>query len=117
MVGQLGHGCVTAGEAPDDPKAVHVSQRLVKDTQLAKVFGLGDGCGNRAADSGGRGRQGVLLRLGVVDSRINYGLYQSALMLAGPGVTRQAPLVQVLVHGSASGCVYTSQVLHIMLMG
>ena len=54
------------GQPADDAQAVHVGHDLVEGTQLAQVFGLGDGRGDRAADPGGRGGQGEDSGLGVV---------------------------------------------------
>jgi hypothetical protein len=42
-----------ASEAPDDAQAVDVGERLVEQTQLAKVIGLVDDGRERRADPGG----------------------------------------------------------------
>jgi hypothetical protein len=68
-----------------DPRRL-VGQGLVDESQLAQRLGLEDGAGDRAADAGGRGTQGV--RSGrVTGRRINGRLYQWRLILTtvGPG--------------------------------
>ena len=51
-----------AGQALDDAQAVDVGEGLVEVAQLAQVIGLVDDRGDRRADAGGRGGQGVELR-------------------------------------------------------
>ena len=81
---ELGDGRLALGQATDDAQAVHVGHDLVEGTQLAKFFGLGDGCGDRAADPGGRGGQGDDSGFwGGASWHINHDLYQSPLMLSG----------------------------------
>jgi hypothetical protein len=63
---QLGDGGVTVGKPADDAKTIDVGHDLVEGTQLAQVVGLDDGRGDRAADPGGRGRQGLGLRFRLV---------------------------------------------------
>ena len=58
MCDEFRHGRVAIGQAADDAQPVHIRHDLVKGTQLAEVFGLGDGRGDRGADPGGRGGQG-----------------------------------------------------------
>ena len=58
MGDELRDGRLAVGQAADDAQPVHVGHDLVEGTQLAQVFGLGDGRGDRAADPGGRGGQG-----------------------------------------------------------
>ena len=83
MGDELGDGRLALGQPADDAQPVHVGHDLVEGTQLAQVFGLGDGGGDRAADPGGRGGQGWDSGWGLVRrGHINHGLYQSPLMLA-----------------------------------
>jgi hypothetical protein len=49
---ELGHGRLALGQATNDAQAVHVGHHLVEGAQLAELFGLGDGRGDRAADPG-----------------------------------------------------------------
>jgi len=49
---QFRDGRLALGQAPDDPQAVDVGHDLVEGAELAELFGLGDGCGDRAADPG-----------------------------------------------------------------
>jgi hypothetical protein len=72
---ELGHGRFGAGKGANDPEAVHVGQRLVDQAQLAQLFGLEDGVGDRAANARRRGAQGFR------SNCINVRLYQSPLML------------------------------------
>ena len=58
MGDELGDGRLAVGQAADDAQPVDVGHDLVEGTQLAEVFGLGDGRGDGAADPGGRGGQG-----------------------------------------------------------
>jgi hypothetical protein len=84
MRDELGDGGLAVGEPAHDAQPVDVGHDLVEGTQLAEVFGLGDGCGDRAADPGGRGTVQEL-RWGGAPWHISHGLYQSPLMLsAGP---------------------------------
>ena len=53
MGDQLCDGRLADGEPPDDAQSVHVCHDLVEGTQLTKLFRLGDGRGDRAADPGG----------------------------------------------------------------
>jgi hypothetical protein len=55
MGDEFRHRRLAAGESADDAQAVHVGHDLVEGTQLAKVFGLNDDGGDRAADPCGRG--------------------------------------------------------------
>ena len=59
---ELGNGCFGGREAADDPEAVDVGEGLVDEAQLAQLVGLEDGVGDRAANAGGRGAQGSVLR-------------------------------------------------------
>jgi hypothetical protein len=52
MSDELRDGRLALRQAPDDPQPVDVGHDLVEGAQLAEVFGLGDGGGDRAADSG-----------------------------------------------------------------
>ena len=82
MGDELRDGRLALGQAADDAQAVHVGHDLVEGTQLAQVFGLGDGRGDRAADPGGRGGQGDDSGFwGGASWHINHDLYQSPLML------------------------------------
>ena len=77
-------GGLAVGEPAHDAQPVHVGHDLVEGAQLAQVFGLGDGRGDRAADPGGRGGQGWGSGFwGGAPWHINHGLYQSPLMLRG----------------------------------
>jgi hypothetical protein len=49
---QLRDGGLALGQTTDDAQAVHVGHHLVESTQLAELFWLGDGRGDRAADPG-----------------------------------------------------------------
>ena len=58
MGDQFGDGGFALGQASDDTQAVHVGHDLVEGAELAQLFGLGDGCGDRAAYVGWRWGQG-----------------------------------------------------------
>ena len=81
MRDELGDGGLAVGEPAHDAQTVDVGHDLVEGTQLAEVFGLGDGRGDGAADPGGRGGQGWGSGWGGAPWHINHGLYQSPLML------------------------------------
>jgi hypothetical protein len=49
---ELRDGRLALGQASDDAQTVHVGHHLVEGTELAEVFGLGDGRRDRAADPG-----------------------------------------------------------------
>ena len=55
MGDELRNGRLALGQASNDAQAVHVGHDLVEGTQLAEIFRLCDGRGDRAADPGGRG--------------------------------------------------------------
>jgi len=52
MSDELRDGRLALGQPTDDAQAIHVGHDLVEGTQLAELFWLGDGRGDRAADSG-----------------------------------------------------------------
>lgn len=58
MGDELRDGRLALRQAAHDAQAIHVGHDLVEGTQLAELFGLGDGRGDGAADPGGRGGQG-----------------------------------------------------------
>jgi hypothetical protein len=58
MGDQFRDGRLALREAADDPQPVDVGHDLVEGAQLAELFGLDDGRGDRAADPGGRWGQG-----------------------------------------------------------
>jgi hypothetical protein len=79
---EFGHGRLALSQATDDAQAVHVGHDLVECTQLAQILRLGDGCGDGAANAGGRRGQGDGSGNGSGDrGHINHDLYQSPLML------------------------------------
>jgi hypothetical protein len=65
VVDELGNGRRALGQSLDDAQAVDVRQGLVEAAQLAQIVGLVDDRGDRRADVGGRGGQGVRLRLSI----------------------------------------------------
>jgi hypothetical protein len=65
VIDELGDGRGALGQALDDTQAVDVGQSLVEAAQRAQVIGLVDDRGDRRADVGGRGGQGVRLRLSI----------------------------------------------------
>jgi hypothetical protein len=76
VVDELGHTGRPLGEPSHDPQAIHVGQGLVDDLQVAQIVGLVDDRGQRRADSGRGGTQGM-----PPAPSINGDLYQRSLML------------------------------------
>ncbi len=53
MLDEIPDGGRAAREAPDDPQAVDVGERLVEEPELAQVIWLVDDGGERRTDPGG----------------------------------------------------------------
>jgi hypothetical protein len=65
VVDELGDRRCARGQALDDAQAVDVGEGLVEAAQFAQVVGLVDDRGDRRADAGGRGGQGVSAPLSI----------------------------------------------------
>ena len=64
MIDELGDRGFALGEATDDPEPVHVGEGPVDEADRPEIIRLVDDGGDRGADAGARGAQGMLRSAG-----------------------------------------------------